>query len=278
MPVKPWPTAGGPSPGSVSTPGTARGFPGRRAFAIILGKGNLMSYKYRYAAASALLHLYFACCTQSAFAQQPTPTATQQTETSSQTQAAPASLESVPVPVAGLTGCCTLVDGSPVELEIADVLNTMTLKRGDRFRIRLHAPVNAAEGTVLPAGVEGVGEVVHVEPGRASGKAAELILAARYLDYQGKHIKLRGMKLSASGSNRSGMVAGVSVAIGVFAAFIHGGNIEIPANTVVSAKIGETIQLPLISMSAPLTDNSGALQTTGMAMEKPSNSAPSPSP
>ncbi len=235
-----------------------------------------MSSKYRYAATSSLLHLCVACCVQSAFAQQPAPTSAQQPESFSQTQATPGSLESIPPPVADPSGCCTLLDGSPVELEIADVLNTMTLKRGDRFRIRLHAPVSAAEGTVLPAGVEGVGDVVHVEPGRASGKAAELILAARYLDYQGKRIKLRGMKLSASGSNRSGMVAGVSIAIGVFAAFIHGGNIEIPADTIVSAKIGETLQLPLISTA--LMDDTGHPRATEMNKDEPIQNEDAPSP
>jgi hypothetical protein len=173
--------------------------------------------------------------------------------------------------------CCTLVDGSPVELQIADALNTMTLKRGDRFRIRLHAPVKVAAGVLLPAGVEGIGEVVHVEPGRASGKAAELILAARHLDYNGRQIKLRGMKLSASGANRSGMVAGVSIAIGVFAAFIHGGNIEIPADTVVSAKIGETLRLPLLSAPTPSTDGTEDPQATGTDMEKPSSNEDPPS-
>jgi hypothetical protein len=246
-----------------------------------------MSFRYRYAEASALLLLCVACCPQNAFAQRAEPTMVLPSEFSTPVQAAPpaqsiptvpASLESAPPAIAAAKQCCTLIDGSPVELEIADVLNTMTLKRGDRFRIRLHAPVSASEGIVLPAGVEGVGEVVHVEPGRASGKAAELILAARYLDYQSKQIKLRGMKLSASGSNRSGMVAGVSIAIGVFAAFIHGGNIEIPADTVVNAKIGETLQLPLISTPLTSTENTGNTLATGMDKEKPSDNQDSPSP
>jgi hypothetical protein len=232
-----------------------------------------MLFKYRCAEASMLLLLGVACHVPGVFAQQTDPMITPPTAATAESQTLQASLESIPPAIAAPVDCCTLLDGSPVELEIADVLNTMTLKRGDRFRIRLHAPVSVAEGIVLPAGVEGVGEVVHVEPGRASGKAAELILAARYLDHLGKQVKLRGMKLSTSGSNRTGMVAGVSIAISVFAAFIHGGNIEIPAGTVVSAKIGETLQLPLIS--TPTSSMGGTGDDTGhpdvsrTSMERP---------
>ena len=228
-----------------------------------------MPLKNRYAEASALLLLCLACTVPAALAQQAAPPATMPSAASAETQVSTAPVESMAPVAASPAGCCTLTDGSPVELEIGDALNTMTLKRGDRFRIRLHAPVSVAEGIVLPAGVEGVGEVVHVEPGRASGKAAELILAARYLDYRGTQVKLRGMKLSTSGSNRTGMVAGVSIAIGVFAAFIHGGNIEIPADTLVTAKIGETLQLPLIAAAAPSTDETGHPQVTEAGTETP---------
>jgi hypothetical protein len=174
------------------------------------------------------------------------------------------------------TACCLLQDGTPIELEIVDIINTMQIKRGDRFRIRLHAPVTVADKVLIPAGVEGVGEVVHAEPGRASGKAAELILAARTLDFQGRQIKLRGMKFSQSGSNRTGMVAGVSIGIGVFAAFIHGGNIEIPANTVVSAKIGETLQLPALATTLPSSDDTGTPANTGTGTEPALNSEATP--
>lgn len=237
-----------------------------------------MPLKNRYAEASALLLLCLACTVPAALAQQAAPPATMPSAASAETQAPSAPVESMVPAAASPTGCCTLTDGSPVELEIADVLNTMTLKRGDRFRIRVHAPVSVAEGIVLPAGVEGMGEVVHVEPGRASGKAAELILAARYLDYRGQQVKLRGMKLSTSGSNRTGMVAGVSVAIGVFAAFIHGGNIEIPADTVVTAKIGETLQLPLIPTPTASIDGTGHPQASATGTEQPTEHQTPPSP
>ena len=240
-----------------------------------------MAFEFKGAHASVLLSLCLGCNVAGAIAQTP-PVAGSASAPPDATAPIPPPPSDVGMPADAIgdttaEACCTLVDGSPVELQIADALNTMTLKRGDRFRIRLHAPMKVAAGVLLPAGVEGVGEVVHVEPGRASGKAAELILAARHLDYNGRQIKLRGMKLSASGANRSGMVAGVSIAIGVFAAFIHGGNIEIPADTVVSAKIGETLRLPLLSAPTPSTDGTEDPQATGTDMEKPSSNEDSPS-
>ena len=240
-----------------------------------------MSFKLKYAHASALLWLCLGCNIASVIAQTPLAADSQSTPPNAKAPTPPLSsvdgISADPIGDMTLGPCCTLVDGSQVELEIADVLNTMTLKRGDHFRIRLHAPVKVAAGVLLPAGVEGVGEVVHVEPGRASGKAAELILAARYLDYQGRQIKLRGMKLSASGANRSGMVAGVSIAISVFAAFIHGGNIEIPTGTVVNAKVGETLQLPLLSTPTPSAHEIENPHAAGSDMQKPNSNEDSPS-
>lgn len=179
--------------------------------------------------------------------------------------AATADTVQAPEATTATASCCNLADGTPISLEIMDVINTMTIKRGDRFRIRLHAPVAVDGNVLIAAGAEGIGEVVHAEPGRASGKAAELILAARTLDARERQIKLRGMKYSQSGSNRTGMVAGVSLGIGVFAAFIHGGNIEIPTGTVVEAKIGETVHLPPLAptIAAP-PEQAGTQGSTGM--------------
>ena len=60
---------------------------------------------------------------------------------------------------------------------------------------------------MVPAGTPGVGEVVHAERARFGGKAGELILAARYLDFQGTRIPLRTLRFGAQqGRDNSGTI------------------------------------------------------------------------
>ncbi|RYZ72344.1 MAG: hypothetical protein EOP91_08375 [Lysobacteraceae bacterium] len=145
--------------------------------------------------------------------------------------------------------CCLIVDGTPVTLEILDLLNSAALKRGDKFRIRLATPVLVDDPIMLAAGLEGVGEVVHAERSRSGGKAGELLLAARYLDHEGRQLRLRGLKLGGSGKDNAGAALATSLVVGPFALFVRGGEIEVPAGTLVQARIADDTTLPLARQS-----------------------------
>lgn len=137
--------------------------------------------------------------------------------------------------------CCRAPAGTIVEIEIAQPLSSGQQKRGDRFPIRLHAPLRAGQSVLIPAGVEGIGEVVHAEPSRGGGKPGEMLLAARYLEHDGRQVLLRAFKLGGRGGDNSGAALGASFAIGPFALFIHGNEIEIPAGTIATAKLAQDV-------------------------------------
>ncbi len=134
---------------------------------------------------------------------------------------------------------CCLRDGTPVTLEILDPLDSSLLKRGDKFRIRLAQPAMVAGDIVIAAGTKGVGEVVHAEKSRAGGKAGELLIAARHLDYQGNLVRLRGLKLGGAGKDNTGAAIAVAIAAGPFALFVQGREIIIPAGTHAQAKLAQ---------------------------------------
>ncbi|MEL1265804.1 hypothetical protein AAD027_15725 [Pseudoxanthomonas putridarboris] len=147
--------------------------------------------------------------------------------------------------------CCTLADGTPVVLELLDPISSARSQRGGKFRLKLQESVVVDGVTVLPAGTEGMGEIVHAERSRGGGKPGELILTARYLRLGDRTIKLRSFKLGGSGRDTSHIAIGAAVAIGPFAQFIHGKEIEIPAHASGSAKLAETVQLPAAPDAAP---------------------------
>jgi hypothetical protein len=139
--------------------------------------------------------------------------------------------------------CCRAAAGTLVELDIAEPLSSKTLHRGDRFALRLHSPIVVGNTTLLSAGTSGVGEVVHAAPSGGGGKPGELLLAARYLEHDGLRVPLRGMKLGAVGKDNSQKAMAVGMAIGMFAQFIHGGEIEIPSGTLAQARLVQDLDI-----------------------------------
>lgn len=164
----------------------------------------------------------------------------------------PAAAQNAPTPATVTTpasdDCCRIAAGTPVELEIVDAVSSADRKRGDRFAIRLHAELRHGEAVVIPAGTTGVGEIVHGERSRGGGKPGELLLAARYLELDGVQIPLRGLKFGGQGQDKTHVALGTSFALGPFAHFIHGREIEIPAGTVVTAKLAQ--DLPIAASAA----------------------------
>lgn len=90
---------------------------------------------------------------------------------------------------------------------------------------------------------------------RAMGKAGELILAVRYLDFDGHRIPLRSLRYGpAQGRDDSGGVLVGSSVVGAFvpiasalAFLIAGGEIDIPAGTVAHAMTAAEVILPPIA-------------------------------
>ena len=224
-----------------------------------------MSFKFNGAHASVLLTLCLGSSVASAFAQTPAPPAAESAPQTLPAQPAaeqpPSSgdgtptgnVENIapPAPAAAIApgACCALPDGSPVQLEVVDPISSKTALRGQTFALRLAQPLRTAEGVLLPAGTAGAGEVIHAERSRGGGKAGELILAARYLQGPDGPIKLRGMKLGGSGSDKTGAAMGASLILPL-GGFVRGTEIEIPAGTAASAKLAGAIRLPPMPAAA----------------------------
>lgn len=148
------------------------------------------------------------------------------------------------------TVCCTAPNGSLVQIEVVPLLSTKTMKRGDRFEIRLAEPLIVDRVVLLPAGLTGGGEVVHAAGPSLGGKPGEVILAARYLDYDGRRIPLKGMKLGRAGQDNGAASLAVSMVTPI-GMFIPGGHVEIVAGSRANAKLAADTILSPVEPSAP---------------------------
>ena len=162
--------------------------------------------------------------------------------------AAPAASAAVPRPQAA--SCCTAPAGTIVKIELNDEISTKNTKSGDRFDFHLAAPLIVNGRVVLKAGTPGVGEVVDsMKPGMG-GKAAKLVLAARYLNDHGHHIALQSLRLAVSGKDNSmtanavGLGGFVFMPLGFAGLAVAGGQAVVPAGTVASARLSGDLTLP----------------------------------
>jgi hypothetical protein len=83
-----------------------------------------------------------------------------------------------------------------------------------------------------------------------------LLLAARYLEVDGRQIPLRGFRMGGAGKDNTTGALAASMAVGPFAQFIHGREIEIPSGARASAKLAaDTALIPIDTPSTPTGNN-----------------------
>jgi len=134
--------------------------------------------------------------------------------------------------------------GSEIVLELVSEVSSASVQRGDPFALRLALPVTINGVTVLPAGLEGVGEVVEAARHGVGGKPGKLILSARSLQMEGRTLPLRGWKVLSAGDPRIGASVAATILIGFPGFFIKGKDAIAPAGARATAKTLEDFAAP----------------------------------
>jgi hypothetical protein len=147
-----------------------------------------------------------------------------------------------------------------VVIRIGEPLSSKVVAVGDRFVIQLAEPITSAEGVLVPAGTTGAGEVISVSKAGAFAKAGELVLAARFLDLNGRHVPLKAFKLGAAGKDPTNGLITASIALSatpaglpfsIVSMAIPGGQAEIQAGALATAKLAEDLTAPIQPAAAP---------------------------
>lgn len=117
-------------------------------------------------------------------------------------------------------------EGTEVVISVDDKLSSDTSHEGDRFSISLVDDIVLADGTKLPAGLKGAGEVTHAKKKGMMGKPGELNVRFDYIKAGDTKIKLRGQK-GAEGDARYGTTITLTVLFGPLGLIKHGKDVEI---------------------------------------------------
>lgn len=130
-----------------------------------------------------------------------------------------------------------------ITVKIGATLDSKLSVSGQTFPITLAEPITVDGQQLIPAGVTGLGEVVHAKK-TGVGVGGELVLAARYLDFNGQQIKLRSMQVGGKGKDNQALTFAVGATVGLPALFIRGKHIEVPEGSLATAKIAAQVVLP----------------------------------
>ncbi len=127
--------------------------------------------------------------------------------------------------------------GTSIVVEITDLVSTKTAKRDDWFNLRLAEPVTLKDAIVIPEGTPGKGQVVDAGKPGMGGKPGKLVLAARYLEFEGRQIPIHALRLGLKADDNSGASVAVGIAFGIVGLAVTGGDMEVQPGTKARAKL-----------------------------------------
>jgi hypothetical protein len=148
--------------------------------------------------------------------------------------------------------------GTKVVIELTEPVSSKTGKHGDMFALKLAKPLVVGGEVLIPAGAPGMGQVVDASSSGFMGRPSKLVLAARYLEVDGRRVPLRSLELGLAGEDKTATVAVMSSLpyVGITSLLIKGGEIEAFAGTTATAKLSADF-----SPSPPAEPEGSQLQT-----------------
>ncbi|MDF0544172.1 hypothetical protein PX699_17620 [Sphingobium sp. H39-3-25] len=123
-----------------------------------------------------------------------------------------------------------------VRLMVTKEVNSRSAKAGDRFRLRVDAPVMVDGVVAIPIGATAWAEVVTVSGTSAAGGRGQLSLRLLYVDTPFGQVALSGTQGAEGKGNTGGVVLGV-LGFGLLGLLNKGGNAMFKAGEIISGYI-----------------------------------------
>jgi hypothetical protein len=184
---------------------------------------------------SAVLALCFVGTVQTAALAQENATPVAAETTVAQNPAASGAVESPPL---------AIPEGTFIAIRLVAPVSSRDAVQGQFFPIALAEPILFEGREIVPAGIRGEGQVVHVQRRGFGGRAGELIVAARYLDWNGDRLPLRGMRIAAAGAQNTGEAVAAGVVVPLAGLFITGTSVDLPEGQLAVARLAAAIIVP----------------------------------
>jgi hypothetical protein len=129
-------------------------------------------------------------------------------------------------------------EGTEFRIRFNDHVSSATASVGDRFSITLEEPVTLSDGTIIPAGYRGVGEVTTAEHKGMMGKPGQLNVRIDYISVGDTRVHLRAAK-GQEGQDGVGATVALTVLFGPLGLIKHGHDVDIQPGQQITAYVDE---------------------------------------
>ena len=133
---------------------------------------------------------------------------------------------------------------------------------------------------LVPAGASGMGEVVFTKKSGMAGSGGELILAARWLDVGGRHMRLRSLRLGGAGKDFTRSVDNFNMAaaasfppLALLGFMVSGSEIAVARGAIAEAKIAEGFPIDSPAVAASPVAALAAVAVGNVALAMPAQIA-----
>ena len=133
--------------------------------------------------------------------------------------------------------------GTPVRLMVLNEINSRKAKAGERFKLRVDAPVLVDNVVVIPVGATAWGEVIAAHGTSAVGGRGQLSAHLLFVDTPSGRVELSGTIGQEGKSNSSGVVLGV-LGFGLVGLLTKGGNATFKAGDILTGYVDQSGPLP----------------------------------
>jgi hypothetical protein len=144
-------------------------------------------------------------------------------------------------------------EGTEVHLHLAEQLSSATANAGETFSIVTDQEITLPDGTVLPAGYSGKGEITQVEKAGMLGKPGSISIRLIYMKVGGVHVRLRSNRSGEGKSNVTAMVVTTVLLTGL-GLFIRGHSFVFPKGQPLVGYVDDDFTLPLPIAPPPALD------------------------
>jgi hypothetical protein len=142
----------------------------------------------------------------------------------------------------------TIPEGTAMQIRFDEKISSATSVQGDRFSVSLSEPVKLSDGTVIPAGYRGTGEVTAAEKRGFMGQAGTLNIRLDSMRIGDVRVPLRASK-GQEGQGAMGATIALTVLFGPLGLLKRGHDIVIPEGQTMEAYTDRDadISFPLVS-------------------------------
>ncbi len=148
-----------------------------------------------------------------------------------------------PAPAA-LPHAVKVPEGTEIHVELGEKLSSATSAEGDVFSIITDEEIVLPDGTVIPPGYSGRGEVTNVSKAGMVGKSGQLNIRLDYLKVGDRRIRLRANKGGEGKSGVTNMVV-TTVLIGPLGLLVRGHTITYPKGMKLVAYVDQDGEVPM---------------------------------